>query len=75
MVRVGESEEFLCRIEAAGRFHGGGECIVFNVATAMAYPMLRVVGIGSILLLECLYSRLGAVFADFGNNLPFLTRF
>ena len=77
MVRVGESGGVLDVVlkQLAG-FMEAENALRSNVATAMAYPMLVVVvGIGSILLLVTfVIPRLGAVFADFGNNLPFLTR-
>lgn len=77
MVRVGESGGVLDVVlkQLAG-FMEAENNLRNNILTAMAYPGLVVlVGIGSIVVLVTfVIPKLGGVFADFGDNLPWLTR-
>jgi len=77
MVRVGESGGVLDVVlkQLAG-FMEAENVLRSNILTALAYPMLVVlVGIGSItVLVTFVIPRLSGVFADFGDNLPWLTR-
>lgn len=78
MIRVGESGGVLEVVlrQLAG-FMESEKALRSNIMTAMAYPMLVVVvGIGSIIMLVTfVIPKLSTVFADFGDKLPFLTRF
>ncbi len=77
IVRVGESGGILDIVlkQLAG-FMEAEAALRSNIMTALAYPCLVVlVGFGSIVVLvTVVIPRLGAVFADFGDNLPWLTR-
>ncbi len=77
IVRVGESGGVLDIVlkQLAG-FMEAEATLRSNIMTALAYPCLVVlVGMGSIVVLvTVVIPRLGAVFADFGDNLPWLTR-
>jgi type IV pilus assembly protein PilC len=77
MVRVGESGGILDMVmKQIGSFMEAEAELRSNIATAMAYPVLVViVGIASIaLLVWFVIPRLSSVFADFGGQLPILTR-
>ncbi len=76
MIRVGESGGVLeVVLKQLASFMEKEQALKSNIMTALAYPMLVVlVGIGSIaVLVTFVIPRLGAVFADFGSKLPFLT--
>jgi type II secretory pathway component PulF len=77
IVRVGETGGILDIVlkQLAG-FMEAEASLRSNITTALAYPILVVfVGLGSIIVLvTVVIPRLGAVFADFGDNLPWLTR-
>ena len=77
MVRVGESGGVLDVVlkQLAG-FMEAENTLRSNITTALAYPSLVVlVGIGSItVLVTFVIPRLSAVFADFGDKLPWLTK-
>lgn len=77
MIRVGESGGVLEVVlrQLAG-FMEAEKALRSNILTALAYPMLVViVGIGSIvMLITFVIPKLSAVFADFSDKLPFLTR-
>ncbi len=76
MVRVGESGGVLDAVlrQLAG-FMEAENALRSNIVTALTYPSLVVfVGLGSIaVLVTFVIPRLSAVFADFGDQLPFLT--
>ncbi|MEW6236745.1 MAG: type II secretion system F family protein [Candidatus Omnitrophota bacterium] len=77
MVRVGESGGVLdVVLKQLSGFMEAENVLRSNILTALAYPMLVVlVGIGSItVLVTFVIPRLSGVFADFGDNLPWLTR-
>ncbi len=77
MVKVGESGGVLDVVlkQLAG-FMEAEQALISNITTAMAYPLLIVmVGIGSIIVMvTVVIPRLGSVFADFGDRLPWLTK-
>lgn len=77
MIRVGESGGVLeIVLKQLATFMEKEQALRSNIMTALAYPTLVVmVGIGSIgVLVTFVIPRLGAVFADFGSKLPFLTQ-
>lgn len=77
MVRVGESGGILDTVlKQIASFMEAEAELRSNIATAMAYPILVViVGIASIaLLVWFVIPRLSTVFADFGGQLPLMTR-
>ncbi|MDP8245553.1 MAG: type II secretion system F family protein [Candidatus Hinthialibacter antarcticus] len=76
MIRVGESGGVLeIVLKQLATFMEKEQALRSSIMTALAYPTLVVmVGIGSIgVLVTFVIPRLGAVFADFGSKLPFLT--
>lgn len=77
MIRVGESGGVLDVVlrQLAG-FMEAENALKSNIMTALAYPILVVlVGIGSIIvLITFVIPRLSAVFADFGDRLPWMTK-
>ncbi len=78
MVRVGETGGVLdVVLKQLASFMEAENALRSNIATALAYPLLVVlVGIVSILVLvTVVIPRLSNVFADFGDELPFLTKF
>lgn len=77
MVKVGETGGVLDVVlkQLAG-FMEAEQALISNVTTAMAYPILIVlVGLGSIIVMvTVVIPKLGSVFADFGDNLPWITK-
>lgn len=77
MVRVGESGGILDTVlRQVASFMEAEDALRSNVTTALAYPVLvMLVGLGSIFILVWfVIPRLSTVFADFGGQLPWMTR-
>lgn len=77
MVKVGETGGVLdVVLKQLANFMEAEQALISNVTTAMAYPILIVlVGLGSIIVMvTVVIPKLGSVFADFGDRLPWITK-